>query len=218
MKSKWLFLILIFLVSSSIVNAQDTGNADAFFSQVSANFGSIRDYQANIQIRGASSGNLIMEGTVIYRRPIFLRIDFTGGQVFVANNEKVIWYIPSYSFILEQELYPKSDSSLQSLASSKGLNYLRNRYSASFTNGPNMVPLDAGSGELVYKLRLSSGRSRTIEISINSHMMIRRIVTGSYIVDYTNIQINTNIASEQFDYTPPSNANVYENFLYEPAD
>jgi outer membrane lipoprotein-sorting protein len=217
MKRKCLFLILIFFISASLVNAQDTSSADAFFSQVSANFGSIRDYQANIQIRSAGSGNLIMEGTVIYRRPIFLKIDFTGGQVFVANNEKVIWYVPSYSFILEQELYPKSDSSLQSLASSKGLNYLRNHYSTSFVSGPDMTPLDNGSGELVYKLRLFSG-GRTIEISINSHMMIRRIVTGSYIVDYTNIQINTNIASEQFDYTPPSNANVYENFLYEPAN
>ncbi len=218
MRKNCLFIILIIFISIFVCNAQDTVSADSFFSQVSANFGAIRDYTATIQIRSANSGDLIMEGTVIYRRPVFLRIDFTGGQVFVANNEKIAWYIPSYSFILEQEINSKSDATLEGLASAKGLNYL-SAYSASFPEGPDMVSLQSGSGELVYKLSLlSSSGYRSIELAINSNMMIRRIKTSSYIVDYTNIQINTNIAKAQFDYTLPSNANVYENFLYEPTN
>lgn len=218
MKIKPIFIILTLLIFPLTGSAQETETAEDFFSRVSSNFGSIMDYKATIQIRDTDSGNLIMEGSVIYRRPIFLKIDFTGGQIFVANNEMVAWYVPSYSFILEQELNPKSESSLESLASSKGLNYLRDYYTAIFPQGPEMVPIEEGSGEMVYKLDLVSSSSRRIELDINSNMMIRRIKTDSYIVDYTNIQINTNIPKEQFDYTLPSNANVYKNFLHEPTD
>ena len=213
MKRNCFFIIIIFLISVSLCNAQEFITGNTFFSQVSDNFSTIMDYRATIEIRDTESGDLKMQGTVIYKRPNLLRIDFSGGQVFISNNEKMLCYIPAYSFVLEQEF--KQDNQII-IETSKGLDYLDNNYSASFVESPNMVPLEEGSSEMVYKLNLfsSHARFRELEVSIDSNMMIRRIITNTIIIEYKNIQINTNLVTQQFNYIPPSSVTVVEDFLY----
>ncbi len=213
MKRNCFFIIIVFLISVSLCNAQELITGNAFFSQVSDNFSTIMDYRATIEIRDAESGDLKMQGTVIYKRPNLLRIDFTGGQVFISDNERMLCYIPTYSFILEQEFKQDNQTIIDT---SKGLDYLDNNYSASFVESPEMVPLEEGSTEMVYKLNLFSSRARfrELEVSIDSNMMIRRIITITIIIEYKNIQINTNLAAQQFNYIPPSSVSVVEDFLY----
>jgi outer membrane lipoprotein-sorting protein len=207
------FIIIIYLISTFLCYSQDLITGDAFLTQVSEHFTTIMDYRATIEIRDAVTGDLKMTGTVIYKRPDLLRIDFSRGQVFVSNSEGMLFYTPEYSFVLKQDI-EQTNTEVAEIV--KGLDYLENTYSASFVDSPEMMPLEENSEEMVYKLNLFSSfaRFREIEVSINSNMMIRRIITNTIIVDYKNIQINTNLLKQQFDYIPPSSAVIVQNFLY----
>lgn len=207
------FLTILYIISALFCNAQDLITGDDFLSQASEYFTTISDYRAEIEIRDVLSGELKMRGTVIYKKPNLLRIDFSGGQVFVSNGERMLFYAPEYSFVLNQEI-EHSNTDLSEII--KGLDYLENTYSASFVESPEMLPIDEDSEELVYKLNLFSSfaRFREIELSINSNMMIRRMKTNTIIVDYKNIQINTNLLKQQFNYIPPSSATIIQDFLY----
>jgi len=215
MKNKYVYIILIFLVSAFLCNAQELITGDAFLSQVSDHFRTIMDYSATIEIRDVDSGELKLQGTVFYKRPNLLRINFSGGRVFVSNEERMLYYTPSHSFVLKQTLNQNSETP-DEIEVIKGLEYLDNSYSASFVESLEMMPLEEGSSEMVYKLNLFSSfaRFKEIEVSINSNMMIRRIITNTIIIDYKNIQVNTNILEQNFDYIPPSSVTVIEDFLY----
>lgn len=228
-KIRYIITAIFILISIFSNFAQEFLTPADYFDQVSSKFSNMTDYQAIISIYNQttdSDGNtqrsLLMKGNLIYRNPDKLRIDFTspGTQVFVTNGEMLIWYIPAYSFVLQQKLRWKSPETMNMLTA-QGLQYIKNNYNMAYTVGPDPVPLDTNSGEMVYKLKCFSSSSsyRQLEISITLNGMIRRVIGTTYsrtfVIDYENISINRSIPLERFDYTPPPNANVYENFLYE---
>ena len=221
---KIFFCLLLFLAGGLIISAEEILTADKYFEKVSARFGNIVDYEANLKITQDETES---SGTVYYKRPHLLRINFSNPaeQVIVSNGKKLLVYIPKYQVILEQELNPKSERSIQAMATSQGLNFLRDNYTISFLTGPDPIPLDEQSQEKVIKLKfvwrnVKEG-FREIIISFSENGLIRRIVGKQAITnktfqfDYTNIILNQGIPDERFEYEPPPYANVYGNFLYE---
>ena len=103
----------------------------------------------------------------------------------------------------------------------------KNNYSISYLVGPQAVPLDNFSEELVVKLKLSSRSTsegfRQLEIAIDRGNLIRR-VSGLTVgfkehrFDFLNIKTNQNIPDARFEYDSPPFANVYQNFLYQPEN
>jgi outer membrane lipoprotein-sorting protein len=205
--------------------AQDFVTPSAYFEEASRRFGAVQDMMADITIFQGEDDEEPMVGRLQYKSPNKLRIDFTRPreQVLAVNGELLTVYVPRYSYVLEQRLQRKSDATLALMASKKELAYLRNNYSVAYLVGPDPVPLEEGSNEMVVKLKFQSLSSaegfRQLEIAFDENQMIRRVTgstgTGTIIMDYRNARTNQGIPDAMFDYEAPANANVFRNFLFE---
>jgi outer membrane lipoprotein-sorting protein len=223
--SFYITLILILCVPG-LVSAQEILTAENYFDQVSARYGKIQDYTATISI---TQGETVMTGTLYYKNPNLLRIDFTDpeDQVLVTNGSELTIYIPKYEVILVQKLRRRSQAALASMASEQGLNLLKKNYGVAYLSGPQLVPLEEGSEEQVRKLKMESRSTaegfRQIVLAIGRTGLIRRItgVTIGYeefVLDLTDIVVNQNIPDTRFEYDSPPYANVYNDFLFEAED
>ena len=209
--------------------AQEILTAEEYFDTVSENYGSINDYIADIRM---VQEDTVWEGTLYYKRPNMLRIDFSDPDEMVisSNGETLIVYYPDYSAVFEQALKRRSPAALAEMASAEGLALMKRNYSLQYLSGPEEVSLGDGidsdigipSDEPVKKLRLTSRTNeegfRQLDISIGRDRFIRRIigVTFGYEeiqFDFENIRVNQNIPDARFDYDPPASANVFRNFL-----
>jgi outer membrane lipoprotein-sorting protein len=221
-------LLFLLLVGTGFLRAgaQEIVTAERFLGLVSENYGNIRDYEARIIVR---SGNTDMYGTVSHLAPSFLRIDFStpAEQVIVFDGELLTVYLPEYRAVLNQAT-GRSGASGASLASAQGLSLLRRNYVPSFVSGPDPVPLEESSGELVVQLRLTrrsiSEGFREIILSVDpATRLIRRIegrtIAGSLVrFDFSQIKINQGIPEGRFLYDSPASANLYNNFLFRDTD
>lgn len=207
---------------------QEVLTAQQFFDQVAQRYAQIKDYVADITITTPQS---VMRGTLFYKRPGKLRIDFSEpeDQVLVSTGEELLIYVPSERVVLQQSL---SGSGLQ-LATGEGLALLRRNYSIAYLEGPGYVSLDPeelvaagkGSPEPVVKLNLTWRSTRVgfrqIIMSVGQDGYMRRLkgVTVDYqevTFDFVNIRVNQNLPDARFEYDSPPSANVYYNFLFNP--
>ena len=197
--------------------------ANEFLNYVSAQYGSINDYEANITI---TKGKEKMTGIIYYKTPSLLRINFDNPkeQVLVVDKEKLVIYIPKYRVIMQQKLKKKGGVSGAGMASREGLRILRKNYTVAYLESPDFVPLDAGSEEMVKKLkfvwRTADEGFRQLIMSVGEDNLIRRMVcvTADYTemqFDFTDIRTNEGIPDTRFEYDSPASANVFENFLFE---
>ena len=196
--------------------------ASAFFKSVSENYATIKDYEADLDIRAGSTS---MRGRVSYKLPNLLRIDFTNPdeQVICFNGDLLTIYLPGNAAILNQTVDSSSNTGAN-LATSQGLSLLSRYYSPAYETGQNAVPLDEGSEEMVVNLilrrRNMSEAFSTIKMSVSqSTMLIRRIVATTpqgenFTFDFRNYNLNTGISDQRFIYDPPTSANNYNNFLF----
>lgn len=223
MRHKYIALVLLSFLPCALF-AQDILTAPRFFDSVSQRYGEINDYVADIRIEREESD---MEGTLYYRSPNLLRIDFTvpEGQVLVADGENLTVYVPRFNVALQQSLRQRGSESMASMASQEGLSLLRSNYSIAYLEDPDPVRLDEESQELVTKLRLTWRSTnegfRQLTLSISEDRLIRRIegTTVNYDeirFDFENIRINQNIPARRFEYDKPASANTYFNFLFDP--
>jgi outer membrane lipoprotein-sorting protein len=227
---KRLFFVFLLLAGGIFtLAAQEIVTAERYLELVAERYGGIRDYEARIMIR---SGNTDMYGTVSHLVPSFLRIDFTtpSDQVIVFDGEMLTLYLPEYRAILNQSINSgrRTGASGASLASAQGLALLRRNYLPSFITGPTPEPLDAESGEMVVRLRLTrrniSEGFREIILYVNpqSHLIRRmegRTIAESLVrFDFSNIKINQGIPEQRFLYDSPASANLYNNFLFRDTD
>ena len=198
--------------------------AENFFDRISEKYGEVKDYITGIKI---SLEKETMEGTLYYKNPNLLRIDFSvpAEQVMVTDGEKLTVYIPQYRVIMSQALKKRSSASVAAMASRQGLLLLKRNYAIAYLEGPNPVPLDEESDERVTKLKMTWRTNaegfRELVLSINAAGLIRRIdaVTVGYQkiqFDFLDIRLNQNIPDARFKYDPPASANILENFLFEP--
>jgi outer membrane lipoprotein-sorting protein len=220
-----IFFPVFFVVSGTRLDAQEIVTAEKFMERVSGVYSGFKDYEAKIQIK---SGESDMYGTVSYRSPAFLRIDFTSPaeQVIVFNGEALTVYLPAYRAILTQSV--PSPGSGAGLATGNSLAILRRNFAASFLTGPSPVRLDETSSEMVVKMRLSrrygSEGFREIIISVNPKTLFIRRMAGTTLAggivqfDFTDIKPNIGIPELRFAYDSPASANIYNNFLLRDTD
>jgi outer membrane lipoprotein-sorting protein len=223
------FGFLLFLGGFFVLSAQEIVTAERYLESVAERYGGIRDYEAKIMIR---SGNTDMYGTVSHLIPSFLRIDFTtpSEQVIVFDGELLTVYLPEYRAILNQSINSgrRTGTAGASLATAQGLTLLRRNYLPSFITGPAPEPLEAGSDEMVVRLRLArrtiSEGFREIVLYVDPKTQLIRRIEGRNIAeslvrfDFTEIQINQGIPEQRFLYDSPASANLYNNFLFRDTD
>ncbi|MFO8065026.1 MAG: LolA family protein [Spirochaetota bacterium] len=201
------FIIILALVAAAAPHtfSQDFDTAQEFFAVVAERYSSITDYIAEIEM---TTEEETLEGTLYYRRPNLIRINFSEpeDQVLVSDGSDLKVYIPEYDVVLNQRLGRTGDESVSGLASSDGLRLMRENYSIAYLDSPDPVPLDdpedgedeededsedseedeTESDELVTKLRLTWRSSdegfRQLTLSIDEDRLIRRIsgVTANY--------------------------------------
>ncbi len=214
-----LLFVTSFSFSQSILTAAD------FFDSVSANFGSVQTYEADLDIRMGSSSNL-MRSRVSFKQPNLLRIDFSSPatQTIVFNGNQLTVFLPNSNVILTQTVQGQGGAAGgMNLATPEGLTLMKRYYSISYETGQDAVPLDE-SGEMVVKLVLTRRNTtegfRTIRLAINPEtLLIRRVeavsVTGiAYTFDFYNYSINQNIPDMRFIYDLPPTSNTYNDFLF----
>ena len=205
---KRFLLIFVFVaVAAPYTFSQDIDTAQDFFAIVAERYSSINDYIAEIRM---TTEEETLEGTLYYRRPNLVRINFSQpeDQVLVSDGSTLQVYIPEYDVVLNQQLSSTGQQSVSGLASSDGLKLMRENYSIAYLDSPDPVPLDdpeegddqdgedpddgasdgeqSGADEMVTKLRLTWRSSdegfRQLTLSIDEDRLIRRIsgVTASY--------------------------------------
>jgi outer membrane lipoprotein-sorting protein len=169
-----------------------------------------------------------MTGSVMSLGPNFLRIDFSSPaeQVIIYNGESLMIYLPWERAILNQPV--SSQNTGANLATARGLSLLRRNYIPAFVTGPNPVPIDEGSSEMVIKLRLarrsvSEGFQEIILDISPSSKLIRRI-TGRTVTDttvrfdFSGVRTNVGIPEDRFDFDAPPTTNMYNNFLFKDTE
>lgn len=221
MKRSILAVSMIFMLAS-LALAQEIVTAEQFFAGVSERYGEITDYEARISIRTQKT---TMLGTVWYKAPGLLRIDFTqpADQVICFNGESLVVYVPEYRAVLSQSV-SSSGTGGAGLATADGLRTMRRNYSVGYETTTSAVPLEEGSSEQVIKLILNrrtvAEGFRTIVLSITPETRLIRRISGttlsneSFVFDFSGIRINQGISETRFVYDSPASANVYNNFLF----
>ena len=221
---KKLYIIICLIIFPVLFSAAQERivTANEYLNFVSAQYGSIEDYEAKVAI---TKGKEKMTGTIYYKTPSLLRINFDNPkeQVLVVDKEKLVIYIPKYRVIMQQKL-KKGGVSGAGMASREGLKILKRNYIVSYLESPDFVPLDDGSEEMVKKLkfvwRTADEGFRQLIMSVGEDNLIRRMVcvTADYTemqFDFTDIRTNEGIPDTRFEYDSPASANVFENFLFE---
>lgn len=222
----FILLIVLVLTASAYLPAQEITTAAEYFSSVSEHYGTVQDYQAQITI---SHNDEVMKGIIYYKTPNLLRINFTEpeDQVLVVDGIQLMLFLPIHHVLMIQEITRHSEASLATMASEQGLKLFEQNYSVAFLEGPQAMPLEEGSDEMVRKLKLAwrtPGQGfREIEMSVNEDKMIRRLVgiTDNYETfqfDFINIQVNQDLPDTRFRFEEPPSAYVIENFLFEPEN
>ncbi len=222
-KKFYIFICLIIFPVLFSAAQERIVTANEYLNFVSAQYGSIEDYEANVTI---TKGKEKMSGIIYYKTPSLLRINFDNPkeQVLVVDKEKLVIYIPKYRVIMQQKLKKKGGVSGAGMASREGLRILKRNYIVSYLESPDFVPLDEGSTEMVKKLkfvwRTADEGFRQLIMSVGEDNLIRRMVcvTADYTemqFDFTDIKTNEGIPDTRFEYDSPASANVFENFLFE---
>lgn len=229
-RTKLIFLLIISLFLLPIVSgfSQELITAVSFFDNISEHYGEVFDYEADLTItQGSGEEAVESTGIIYYKSPNLLRIDFTQPeeQVICVTGEDLMIYLPKQVVVMTQKLKRHSDATLASMVSSQGLDLLEKGYSIGYLDGPDPVPLDEGSNEMVTKLmlewRTTEQGFRQIEISVGKDSLIRRMkaVTpemDEVQFDFVGIHINQNIPDVRFEYEAPASAYEIKNFLFEP--
>ena len=224
MNRKTTLLILVLLPLACAVFSEELVSAEKIFSNLSASFGAIKDYEATVKIL---QGKTESRGKLSYKSPLFLRIDFDEpkGQVFVINAEKMTIFVPQYEVVLEQKYKKKNSAAIASMASSQGLAMLEKNYAVGFLTGPDPVPLEEGSKEQVVKLALTPHATtgyRQLVLSVKDSL-VRRVEgiqdNGERItLDLLNVRVNQGVPDSRFQYDTPAYANVIPDFLFDPEE
>lgn len=222
-KKFYIFICLIIFPVLFSAAQERIVTANEYLNFVSAQYGSIEDYEAKVTI---TKGKEKMSGIIYYKTPSLLRINFDNPkeQVLVVDKEKLVIYIPKYRVIMQQKLKKKGGVSGAGMASREGLRILKRNYIVSYLESPDFMPLDEGSTEMVKKLkfvwRTADEGFRQLIMSVGEDNLIRRMVcvTADYTemqFDFTDIKTNEGIPDTRFEYDSPASANVFENFLFE---
>jgi outer membrane lipoprotein-sorting protein len=218
-----LFLVLVALAAG----AQEIISAEKFLEAVSQQFGAVTDMEADISI--TTAGNGTWQGKLSYRTPTWLRIDFSvpNGQFLAISDEQLVIYVPSLKVMMVQALKQRSSGQLAEMITAKGLGMLSRNFSVAWAVSPDPVPLEAGSSEMVYKLKLTprvaSTGFKSLTLSVTRDRVFRRFEGvrndgETQVMDYRNVRTNQNLPDSRFRIVTPPDANIVADFLFDPEE
>ena len=228
MSARTLSIIGILLVfAAGAAGSQEILSAEKFLDAVSKQFGAITDMEADISFTQGTNG--AWRGTLSYRTPLYLRIDFTNpkGQYIAIDAEQLVIYVPSLNVVMVQALKRRSSGQLTEMVTAKGLGMLTRNFSVAWATGPDPVPLDEGSTEMVYKLKLTprvaSTGFRSMMLSVTRDRVFRRLegvrADGErQMLDYLSVRLNQNLPDQRFLIDTPADANIIPDFLFDPEE
>ena len=194
-------------------------SATQYFEDISLRYQNIEDIQAKISL---NVKGLKQTGTLLYKFPDKFIVNFdSNNQVFVSDGEVLTVYVPALGTSFRQQL-------TMGKGGSGFMNILGTEYSVSYTNSPNLEPLDESGGaenfiKLTFSRRLYKGAA-TIDsfmIAFTSNGIIRRVIaypTGGgreIIIDFLSVKLNVGISESKFKYELPKTSNKVDNFLYD---
>jgi len=218
------YLALVLALAAAPLAAQDIVTASQFFDQVAERYAQVEDYSASLDI---TAGRETMRGTIYFKSPSNLRVDFTepADQVIAFDGQTLTVYIPSYRAILSQTTDAKAGAGSANLATREGLKMMKRSYGVAFEKDPTPVPLEGGAADetavvLVLTRTMVSEGFKTIKLYISPDTkLIRRMegwtLSGELLrFDYRGMKINAGIPNSRFQYDSPASANVYNNFLF----
>ena len=221
MKKRSVLFVAAFLISTTLWS-QGITTASAYFKQISEYYGSLKDYEADFEIKIEKQETA---GKLSYKAPDLLRMDYSTpeNQVICFNGDMLTIYLPDSSAVLQQSI-TQENGSAASLSTPQGLSLLSRYYTVAYETGQTAEPLEKGSDEMVVKFILSK-KSNTeafkfIKIAVNEDTkLIRRIeaVTPkneTFIFNFFDYKVNQDISDARFIYDPPSSANNFNNFLF----
>ncbi|QFP42307.1 outer membrane lipoprotein carrier protein LolA [Borrelia miyamotoi] len=197
-------------------------SATQYFESISAKYQNIEDMQAKISL---NVKGLKQTGTLLYKFPdkFIVNLD-SNNQVFASDGEVLIVYVPALGTSFRQDLTMGKGGG----GSSGLMSILSTEYSVSYTNSPNLEPLDESGGtenfiKLTFSRRLHKGAA-TIDclmIAFTPSGIMRRVVaypTGGgkeIIIDLLSVKFNIGISESKFKYELPKTSNKVDNFLYD---
>jgi hypothetical protein len=129
--------------------------------------------------------------------------------------------------MMVQALKQRSSGQLAEMITAKGLGMLSRNFSVAWATGPDPVPLEAGSSEMVYKLKLTprvaSTGFKSLTLSINRDRVFRRFEGvrndgETQVMDYRNVRTNQNLPDSRFRIVTPPDANIVADFLFDPEE
>lgn len=221
MKKRSVLFILVFFVATTLWS-QGITTASAYFKQISEYYGSLKDYEADFEIKIEKQETA---GKLSFKAPDLLRMDYSTpeNQVICFNGDMLTIYLPDSSAVLQQPI-TQENGNTASLSTPQGLSLLSRYYTVAYETGQTAEPLEKGSDEMVVKFILSK-KSNTeafkfIKIAVNEDTkLIRRIeaVTPkneTFIFNFFDYKVNQDISDARFIYDPPSSANNFNNFLF----
>ena len=207
----------------SLGASQDMQTAEQFFNQVSDRYAQVTDYEGQISI---NSGKQVMYGTIAFKSPTLLRIDFSqpAEQVIVYDGSR----LPRLYSPVQGSALPGIRRHAQhgswSRVPRRTHDDAAKRYTIAWETSPAPVPLDPGSSEQVERLSLVrknvSDGLKTIKLSINPETKLIRRIEGwtianeKIVFNFTGIKTNVGISANRFMYDTPATANIYNNFLF----
>lgn len=226
LKKSVLFVLILNFIFTVAFSQEAIITANEYFKSVSEKYGTVKDYQANVDIVVNKEN---MQAELTYLSPDKVRFDFSrpDNQVIVFNGETLTIYLPGSAAVLTQNANAGDaggGAKAANLATSEGLSLMRRYYSVSYETSQEAVPLEEGSEEMVVRLvlwrRTTAEAFRYIKLSINPDTkMIRRVeaVTPSnitYMMTFSDYEVNQGLTAQRFSYDIPSAANVYDNFMF----
>jgi outer membrane lipoprotein-sorting protein len=217
-------LLMLVLPCFAYSQASEMVSADKFFAALSANYGTVKDYEAAVTI---TQGKSISRGRLSYKSPLYLRIDYDDPpkQVFCFDGEKLTFYSPVNDVVLEQKYKKKSNAQLEGLVSSQGLTLWQRNYSIGYLTGPTPVPLEEGSREMVTKLKLiAQGATGYKQMIVSVRDSLVRRIEGTLssgdkvVMDFANVRLNQGLPDSRFAYDSPPDAYVIQDWLFDPQE
>jgi outer membrane lipoprotein-sorting protein len=217
-------LLLLLLVLSVSAGAQEIATASEYFDGVATNYAAIETYAAEMVWSDAGG---TMRGSLYYKRPNLIRIDFEQPeeQWLIFDGDDLMIYVPPLNTVLLQSLRDSPGSAGVGAFTAEGLDIMRRTYDVTFLESAEPVPIDQGSSLLVTELRLErravTEGFRELVLSIDETGFIRRIVATKVDweqvqMDLSDIQINQLIPDALFEEEFDPSASVDEDFLYNP--
>ena len=218
---------LLLLIAAGTAGAQQILSAEKFLEAVSQKFATVNDMEASVTFTQGKSST--WQGTLSYRSPLYLRIDFTSpkGQFLAIDAEQLVIYVPSLNVVMVQALKKRSSGQLAEMATAKGLTMLSHNFSVAWATGPDLVPLEDGSSETVYKLKLTPRVASTgftsMVLSVTREYLFRRLegvrADGEkQVMDYAGVKINQNLPDQRFRIDTPADANIVSDFLFDSTE